>query len=218
MKAFQTFTLHSCFLPYHPCQSPHPVRKVRHIVGVPWVRPVNAAVLTAGRIRPTSMIACTLASRPMEPAPIDPTRIIPARTLRPGMHSLAAAAPATPHGDPTPIDPKRIIPARTSCPRVPLACGKLPRLSLAMAPSHQGTGYPGMALVCRTIATEHSPLFSPRQAFLLFQGLITQQSTTLLKTPAPPLTQTPCLHDHGTHSAATTPSHRPPTHPGTHCV
>jgi hypothetical protein len=153
-----------------------------------------------------------------EPTPVDPTRIFPARTLRPGMHSLAAAAPATPHGDPTPIDPKRIIPARTSCPRVPLACGKLPRLSLAMAPSHQGTGYPGMALVCRTIATEHSPLFSPRQAFLLFQGLITQQSTTLLKTPAPPLTQTPCLHDHGTHSAATTPSHRPPTHPGTHCV
>jgi hypothetical protein len=113
MKAFP---LHSCFLPYHPCQSPHPVRKVRHIVGVPWVRPVNAAVLTAGRIRPTSVIACTLASRPMGPAPINPTRIIPARTSCPGMHSLAATAPATPHGEPTPIDPSRIISARTSCP------------------------------------------------------------------------------------------------------
>jgi hypothetical protein len=32
----------------------------------------------------------------------------------------------------------------------------------------------------------------------------------LRETPAPPLTWTPCLHDHGTHSPVATPSHRPP--------
>jgi hypothetical protein len=93
------------------------------------------------------------------------SRIIPARTSCPGMHSLAAAAPTTPHGEPTPIDPSRSTP-RASYLRVSLARGKCPG-SLATAPPHQGTGFPGMALVGRTSSTEHSPLCSPGRAFLL---------------------------------------------------
>ena len=56
----------------------------------PSGRSVNAAVPTAGRIRPSSAIACTLAPHRSESAPINPTRIIPPGPHVLGSHALAA--------------------------------------------------------------------------------------------------------------------------------
>jgi hypothetical protein len=148
------------------------------VLGSPWHHPHGSPILIDG---PTLSCSC--------PGP----HLI---TKRVSSHPMSACRPHLGRAHTTCHIPRapdnttihhhvglQIIPTRTSCPRVSLACGKTPRLPLDMALPHQGTRPPGMALVCKTISTEHSVLLGPGQAFLSLQGLIAQQSTTLLTPP-----------------------------------